>query len=331
MTTAMTNPMDAYPSAPLAIGKGPPVILFGHGRSGTSIIAALMRQHLGIAFGTESQFILRYLKSLDHFGALSDDKNLRKLIRSILAERWFKRSRKFGDFHVTEEQIFASVEQRNYAGVLQAIFGNFAEHLKMDRWGDKTPGYIHEMDSIRSLFPDAQYVYVVRDGRDVALSLRHIHFGPKNMFTAAHDWREVMRAGDHFADSLDERQLFSIRYEDFLDDPVEMFMKLASFLNVNADPDTLRNSLIEEMLPNIKLGNSKKWVSQFSPNQRRVYDSIAFDELKKHGYETSVTEAGSESGRLTHAYWKVMSELGKWQFTEYWKDNLHKVKTRLRR
>ncbi len=331
MSIAMTNPMDAFPSEPLATGEGPPVILFGHGRSGTSIIAALMRQHLGIAFGTESQFILRFLSSLDNYGDLSDDRNLRSLIRSILAERWFKRSRKFGDFNVTEEQVFQAIEERSYSGLLRAIFSTFAKHLKMDRWGDKTPGYIHDMASIHNLFPEAQFVYVVRDGRDVALSLKHIHFGPKNMFSAAHDWREVMRAGDDFAASLSDKQLFYIRYEDFLDEPVEVFMNLASFLDVDAEPGTLRASLTDEMLPNIKLGNSNKWVNQYSSSQRKVYDSIAFSELEKHGYETSVAEAGKESGWLTHTYWKALSELGKWRFTDYWKDNLHKVRTRLRR
>ncbi|MEM7479275.1 MAG: sulfotransferase [Planctomycetota bacterium] len=321
--------MSSFPSEPLRTGVGPPVILFGHGRSGTSIIAALMRNYLGIAFGTESQFILSYLRDLEKFGPLENDQNLRNLVDKILGERWFKRSKKFGEFTLSRDDIIASMEERSFSGVLNAIFSSFATHLSMDRWGDKTPAYIHDMDSIRDLFPEAQFVYVVRDGRDVALSLKQTHFGPKNMFTSAHDWREVMRAGDRFAEQLDEEHLFYIRYEDFLDEPVEIFMRLAGFLNVRCD--TLRAKLTNEMLPNIKVGNSNKWMSQFSDAQKKTYDAIAFAELSKHKYETSVREAGKESGWLTHTYWKAMSELGKWRFTDYWKDNLHKVRTRLRR
>lgn len=331
MNSATTDPMSAIPSSPVLTGKGPPVILFGHGRSGTSIVAALMRQHLGIAFGTESQFILDYHQSLSSFGSLEDDENMKRLINAILKERWFRRSNKFNDFKLSCEQIFDAIQERTYSGVLNAIFKLFAEHLGMDRWGDKTPGYIHDMQTIDGLFPDAQYVYVVRDGRDVALSLKHIHFGPKNMYTAAHDWRETVRVGDAFADSLAPERLHCIRYEDFLSDPVETFVMLAKFLNINGSQESLRDRLNHELLPTVKRGNSDKWVKAFSLSQRSAYERIAFHELQRHGYETVVDQAGQESGWLAHTYWHIMSELGKWRFKDYWKDNFYKARIRAKR
>ena len=68
------------------------------------------------------------------------------------------------------------------------------------------------MEVIEELFPNAQYVYVIRDGRDVALSLRKIHFGPKNMYMAAEDWKETIAVGDRFAESLPEDRLTLARH-----------------------------------------------------------------------------------------------------------------------
>ncbi len=289
-----------------------------------------MREFLGIGFGTESQFIVDYYRRLDQFGDLAVDANLNRLIDSLLAERWFKRSNKFNDFRTSREEIVAHITKRTFAGVLDAIFSLFAGKLGLHRWGDKTPGYIHHMEIIYELFPEAQYVYLVRDGRDVALSLRHINFGPKNMFCAAQDWAETVRAGDRFAESLPAGKLIYFTYEKMIADPTGTFRNLAEFLQIDLD-ETLSHRLAHDLPAKIKSGNSDKWRTAFSPKQLAAYDRIAFNELNKHGYDTCVTQAAPPAGPLLTAYWSALSELGKWRFAEYWRDNLYKLKLRSRR
>jgi Sulfotransferase family len=286
-----------------------------------------MREFLGIGFGTESQFVIDYYKRLPQYGSLEVDENLNRLIDAILKERWFKRSHKFNAFQATREEIMASVQERSYAGLLDGLFSLFANKIGVQRWGDKTPGYIHQMDVIYKLFPQAQYVYLVRDGRDVALSLRHINFGPKNMYCAAHDWAETVRAGDRFAETLPPSQLLSLRYEDLLADPVATFKQIGSYLQLKNTAELYQ--LLELELPQkIKHGNSDKWRSAFRRSQLEAYDRIAFHELNKHRYETLVSAAGPPAGPLAHTYWNVLSELGKWKFKDYWKDNFYKLKLR---
>ena len=307
------------------------MILFGHGRSGTSILGSLMRDYLKIAFGTESQFIISYHKRLNSFGDLEDDENLRCLIHQLLGERWFVRSRKFGDFRLETEQIFHTVTDRTYAGVLNAIFSLFANHLKMHRWGDKTPDYIDDLDTIDELFPDAQYVYIVRDGRDVALSLDNIHFGPKNIFTAAHDWRDIVRKGDSFAATLPNERLFSLKYEELLENPAEKLKQIGSFLYANNLPVEIANKIDHEVPSILMRGNHSKWRKQWTESQRIAYEKIACKELREHGYRTLVTTPSAEATFLQSTYWKVLSELNKWKFGEYWQDNIYKARLRLNR
>ncbi len=315
----------------LSAASRPPVILFGHGRSGTSILGRLMRDYLRIAFGTESQFILSYHSRISAYEPLADEGNLRRLIQSLLGERWFRRSRKFKDFQLTEQQIFDAVQERTYAGVLNAIFSLFADHLGMPRWGDKTPDYIEDLDTIDELFPDAQYVYIVRDGRDVALSLQHIHFGPKNIFTAAHDWRQIVRKGDAFAEKLPARRLFSLRYEDLLDDPAGQLKAIGQYLYEGHLPAELAEAIDREVPSVMMRNNYGKWRQEWTESQRIAYERIACRELRKHGYRTLVTTPADSASGLQWMYWKTLSELGKWKFPEYWQDNLYKARLRIHR
>src|SRR5262245_21206595 len=111
-----------------------PVMIVGHGSSGTSITGAMIREHLRVSFGTETQFIPRYYYRLGRYGDLAVDANLKRLIADILNERWFVRCRKFG-FETHLDAVFADVTQRSYRGVLDSIFRQLALHNRMGRWG----------------------------------------------------------------------------------------------------------------------------------------------------------------------------------------------------
>ena len=67
---------------PIRHRRTDPVFVIGHGRSGTSILATLLRQHLRVAFGTESQFFIRYHRQLARYGDLSREAN-RRAVRAM--------------------------------------------------------------------------------------------------------------------------------------------------------------------------------------------------------------------------------------------------------
>src|SRR5688572_12230452 len=156
-----------------------PVFVLGHSRSGTSLMCRLLLDHLGVNFGTEGQFIVRYHQKLAQYGDLSDDRRLRWLFQEISRERFFERTRRNFGFVFDIDRAMNSIGQRTYAGVLTAIFEQFACGQGLTRWGDKTPAYARHLPVLRELFPRAQYIHVVRDGRDAALSLMSTGFGPK--------------------------------------------------------------------------------------------------------------------------------------------------------
>ena len=307
-----------------------PVHIVGHGRSGTSILAGLIRKYLRISFGTESQFIIRFYKKLHRYGDLTEDRNLKKLIHDISQERCFYRWRKFGKFQLDTGQFLNDVRERTYRGVLDAAFLQLARHSKMGRWGDKTPEYIYHLPMLRELFPDAKFIHIVRDGRDVALSsYRHGLMGVQNVYMAARQWRDGIFRGKEFEKKLDPNQFLELKYEDFLENPVGIFSRLIDFLQIDDADDKLLTFISENIGNDVKSGNYNKWKKKFSRSQRMLYEEIAADALQAYGYETKINQI-RHFNILEKIYWHVDNQIRRMIIPRYWKDNVYKLNLRIR-
>ena len=304
-----------------------PVIVLGHGSSGTSIMARLLREELGVAFGTESQFIIRYYERLSLYGDLERPDNRRKLVSHLLTERWFERSAKFG-FATDCDCILARVKSNTYAGILDAIFSEFADQVGMNRWGSKTPEYNLNLGVLGKLFPHAKYIQMSRDGRDVYVSLTNRYWGPKNVFCSAQEWKHETRLVCEFLNSIPVDRKFATSYEELSDAPEEVFERLVDFLKVEDRDGTLRERIRKRIPNKVRSGNYGKWRKLMTESQIQRYESIACDELLRLGYESSVTEASPSPGALTSLFWKAHNRLRKFTFSRYWSDNLYKARLR---
>ena len=209
-----------------------PVFVVGHARSGTSILTILIRKHLEIAFGTESQFIVRLAKAADRCGDLRNDAVRRRFIDALSRERFFARTRKNYGFAFDVQTAVNSSTGGKYRDVLNAVFSQLATHMQFTRWGDKTPEYALHLPLLYRMFPEARFVNVVRDGRDVALSIFETQFGAKNLYVAACDWRRSLDAVESFRLSQPNAHLLDVRYEDLLMAPEQVFSTLIRFLDI---------------------------------------------------------------------------------------------------
>ncbi len=303
-----------------------PVILVGHGSSGTSIFSRLLRNHLRVSFGTESQFIVHYYRRLDRYGDLADDANLRRLIHDISGERWFERCDfKFG-FKFDEQAAFDAVKTRTYRGVLDAIFLQLAQYNKMaPRWGDKTPGYATDLPVIGELCPDAKYIHLVRDGRDVALSVMGRFWGAQNIYTAAQEWIEAVDAIDAFLKTLPAEQKLEITYEQLLSEPMATFERVVEFLEIEPR-EALLKQLEPLLLEQLNASNFDKWRTKMTPAQRQQFERFAHAQLQRHGYETEYEPSDASPSALAKLYWRCQNKALQYTYLDYWKDNVYKAR-----
>jgi hypothetical protein len=179
------------------------------------------------------------------------------------------------------------------------------------RWGDKTPAYIGHVDRLAAIWPDARFVVLVRDGRDVALSVMGVPFGPNNAWAAARSWARAVQQGREAAARYPGRVL-EIRYEDLVTNPEHEVVTTCNFLGLEYSPQMLaieqtdRSKVVEDQaswFTNVWAGITTaavgKWRTELTPRQVEVFESVAGDELRALGYETS---GGSASPALVPAY-----------------------------
>ena len=75
-----------------------------------------------------------------------------------------------------------------YRFAVEAPFRAYAKREGKERFGDKTPPYLHAVDELLAIWPEARVVVLVRDARAVAHSIVKLPFGPNNAYAAAEWW-----------------------------------------------------------------------------------------------------------------------------------------------
>ena len=304
-----------------------PVLVIGQPRSGTTIFARMIRKYLKVNFGPESQFFLRFARTIHQHGDLGQEGHLRSLIADIAAERCFQRNQ--FRFTVDVEAALRDVPEPTLSAVIDTVFRQFARHNGMTRWGDKTPEYLWDLPTLYRLFPDAQFIHLVRDGRDVALSNAHVHFGPRNPVMSAVNWRKQMELAERFAAGLPREQYHELRYEDFLTDPVTHFAHLIDYLGIS-DPDgALIRFIADHIGDELKAGNFRKWKTRYSRRQQINYERVAGEHLRRHGYET-IAESPRPMSGVELLFWQVDHFIRKGSDPDAWKDTFYCLKLRLR-
>jgi len=256
------------------------VFILGAPRSGTTFLASLLSlTSYGAPF--ETQFIPKYFKKFDVFGDINNFTNFSKILDAIMSERAVMQWK----LDINKQEFFDSFNGNvNYADLVNklcAMNGRMPE----GKLGEKTPWYLLELPMIVELFPKAKFIYIIRDGRDVALSLLEKDWGPNNIYTCAEYWKRLNAQTKEFDMLENNGQLIRLRYEDLLNNPEEYVFKIYKFLD-----EPLNNEALEPLIKRTKGDNFNKWKSKMTTKQIALFESVAGETLKRFGYETNNVE-----------------------------------------
>jgi Sulfotransferase family len=317
----------------------PPFFIVACDRSGTTMLRLILDRSPDVAIPTESMIVVDMAAIRSRFGDLDTDEQFDRLARAVWRHPKVREWRLEGAPPRREGRRGAAA----YRAALEAPYRAYAAGHGKPRWGDKTPYYVAHIDEIRSVFPDARIVHVVRDGRDVALSLLRVPFGPANVWAAAHQWRDAVRAGDDAAARLGDDML-TIRYENLVAAPAAIAPVICAFLGIAYDdgmlaveetpPDRLaagQEAWFTELYAGITGASVGKWRRQMRPSDVALFESVAGAELRRHGYETG---AGGTPPRVPAAAWQAHNWAVKlWHFTllHVWRERGREVPYLIRR
>ena len=289
----------------------PPVFIVGNDRSGTTMLRLVLDAGPDVAIPPESMFLT--------------DVDLDAEPRALLEEVWRHPKVALWDLPGRPPPLppgLPPAEARRFA--LAAPFAAYAAKHGKPGWGDKTPHYVHHVDSILAVWPDARFVVLVRDGRDVALSLKRMPFGPNNAWAAAQWWARGIRAG-RAACRRHPEQVREVRYEDLARRPQEEVPAICAFLGLRYDSAMLaleeadRGKIVPDqaswfptLFDGISTSAVERWRREMSPREQRVFAALAGAELAELGYpvpDRPVRPVSSREARLFHRHNELLRDV----------------------
>ena len=210
----------------------PAPFVVGAPRSGTTLLRLMLDAHPRIAIPAESHF---------YPALLAVDERRQDWLDAALAA--VTESPGWGDYRMDALAFARAARDARPAGigdVLRTFYASYAARFGKPAWGDKFPGNVLNMTAIARLLPEARFVHIVRDGRDVAASLRGRWWRPEgDTFRACIElWAGRVRAAR--AQAAEGIPYIEVRYEALVRDPRATLARVCAFVEIPYDDAMLR-------------------------------------------------------------------------------------------
>ena len=295
--------------------------IFGHARSGTTLLTRLVRLHSAVHCNYQGHFFTRM-------------PTIESLVNNPEIEAWFtRRSNRWNQGRDLSPIILRAV--------IDFILEREARGLNVQIVGDKSPNSLLNGQAVRLMhkyYPDGRLLFIVRDGRDAAISHRFQTFidavqhlnkddlgiradfesdptpfleGERSIFTersirsAAIGWAGNVSETENEARTLLGDHYLSLRYEDLLAEPWIEMSKVWKFLDVDLSDSGLEKRLGEELERNpdsewqqmkagslinpLQKGKSGSWKDLFTERDKEIYKKYAGKILMTWGYEKDMS------------------------------------------
>ena len=172
------------------------------------------------------------------------------------------------------------------------------------RWGEKAPRNYRFLDRIAEWFDDCRVIHMIRDPRDVAVSMltgpmaaRHDH---GDAFEVGLRWRDAIRKGIAARTQLGPRRYMELRYEDLTADPEGRIKQVCAFIDEPFEQSMLdyHKSATEKMPSSAmdihqrlkkKVDRKRvgRWRTEIPKRDVQIVEGLCAREMAEHGYEPS--------------------------------------------
>ena len=213
-----------------------PFFIVSAPRSGSTLLRLILDAHPRLAvpppdwlFDLVYPYLYSYgdLRERVHLLALAED-----MLNTPTVEKW--------PVKPTARELVNLAGDTSFAALYAALHDGYARAEKKARWGEKTPRNSFWIDEIHALWPDAQFIHIVRDGRDQAIDISDSLLWPYSVYSGAHLWQRYVNAVRDAATRLAPGSFFEIRYEALCADTQSSVRQMCDFLGESFDECMLR-------------------------------------------------------------------------------------------
>ena len=286
-------------------------------RSGTNLLYDMLLSSGG--FAIYRGYLPIYKVLIPRFGALSSRANREKIVSTWLRSKGFRRT------GLEPEQLSTRLLNDCHTGgdFIRIVMDSVAQHQNVRRWAVYDPDNVLHAERVKRDIPNALFVHIIRDGRDIALSLKKMGgFTPlpwdrgetNSLVATALYWQWMVRRGRAVARMFPENYI-EIRYEDLISNPRETLARLGGFIAHDLDYDQIQraslgrlsetNSSFREEGDKEKINPLGRWKERLSKASIAAIEGTVGDCLEENGYQLSLPAAE----RSVNAHSSMMSSV----------------------
>ena len=274
-----------------------PVFIVGSPRSGTTLLAGLLSTHSGMICGPETEFFTcfgpadcrdRLCRAASWPEAAAD------FLFSLVHDRPIPEY-----YGIPREEIIAFLKRRERSprAILESLTETYMERHGKRRWIEKTPTHLAYVREIRRCYPKAPIIRIIRDPRDVALSMLKVPWAPASFAAAVLHWQDFNARAQRFFQS--DRNSLTIRFEALLLDPEAELRKICQLIGEEFEPGMLASSRSNTHVNPTQIswkakagekldpGRTAVWRHETTPEQQCQAEAIVGDLLKAFDFPTS--------------------------------------------
>jgi hypothetical protein len=300
-----------------------PIFIVGANRSGTTLLRLILNAHSRIAIPDELLYITSYLagRGIQQWKDPGfSSSRYRRFIENFLERNAEALSPL--DLEQLADRI-ATSSPPNFRSPYQMTLEAWAHHHGKERWGEKTPSNIFYAETILEMFPDAQFIHLIRDPRAGVASMQDVWFFSDDPVFNALNRKKYLTEGQSILEKhVPASQRRIARYEDLVRDPESVVRSLCAFLGETFEPhmlefyedaeqymkDEAAESFNKAATRPISSKNVDKWKEQLTPSTIAKIEALCKDEMNQHNYpltDHTLSIPASIKVLIKRLYWNI--------------------------
>ncbi len=215
-------------------GDDVPFFIVGSGRSGTTLLRLFLCGHSRLHVPPETHFIEALVTRLPLAAPLTPAQAAEAVAVIVGHPHW-----KFMEMPAEAlREAVAHMPAPTLADVVAPVYRHHLARAGKPRCGDKTPDYITIVPELAAMYPGARFIHLIRDGRDVTISMNELGWGHA-YHGEQFEWTRAIRRGFGYRDSALAPQILEVRYEDLVCDVAGTLRRICDFLGEEFEPAML--------------------------------------------------------------------------------------------
>lgn len=274
-----------------------PVLMIGTQRSGSNLLRLMLNQIEQLAAPHPPHILQRLMPLQGYYGELSSDETFTKLVDDVC--RLVELNPVVWEGVTLDRQDVASrCRVHSLVAVFNAVYDILAGTWGADTWICKSLANVNYLDEIEDYIEGAKYLYLYRDGRDVACSFRKAVVGEKHFYHIGQAWAKAQQKALDMRNKVGSDRFCSVSYEQLTSDTEATLKRLCEFLGYEYTPAMMEfnqsaeanrtaqsSSLWGNVTQGLMTNNTRKFLKKASPEDVRIFEAVAGKQLQALGYE----------------------------------------------